>query len=77
MSKRKTGELRRKQADQKQYNHRKQNNTYYIDESKTIDFNQVKTTRKPINLVPQSINQEKLHKEQIFIILILMLENMR
>ena len=59
MSKRKTGELRRKQADQKQYNHRKQNNTYYIDESKTIEFNQVKTTRKPINLVPQSINQEK------------------
>lgn len=59
MSKRKTGELRRKQAEQKQYSHRKQNNTYYIDESKTIDFNQVKTTRKPINLVPQSINQEK------------------
>lgn len=60
MSKRKTGELRRKQAEQKYYNKsQKHNDTYYIDESKTIDFNQVKPSRKPINLVPQSINQEK------------------
>lgn len=59
MSKRKTGELRRKQAEQKFHRSHKHNDTYYIDESKTIDFNQVKPTKKPVNLVPQSLNQEK------------------
>lgn len=60
MSKRKTGELRRKQAEQKTYHKsQKHTDTYYIDQSKTIDFNQVKPNRKPVNLVPQSINQEK------------------
>lgn len=59
MSKRKTGELRRKQAEHKYHKSQKRNDTYYIDESKTIDFNQVKPTRKLVNLVPQSINQEK------------------
>lgn len=60
MSKRKTGELRRKQAEQKPYHRsQKHTDTYYIDQSKTIDFNQVKPNRKPVNLVPQSINQEK------------------
>lgn len=60
MSKRKTGELRRKQAEQRSHQKpQKYNDTFYIDQSKTIDFNQVKPNRKPINLVPQSINQEK------------------
>lgn len=35
--------------------------TFYMKESKTIDFNQTqpKKVRKPVELVPQSINQEK------------------
>lgn len=60
MSKRKTGALRRKENFTKPFKNTK-NNTLHIDESKTIDFNQAhyKSTRKPIELIPQSINQEK------------------
>lgn len=60
MSKRKTGALRKKQ-ELNFKTHRGHKNSFYIDESKTIDFNQVhhKPARKSIELVPQSLNQEK------------------
>lgn len=54
LSKRKTGALRKEQN--RQFN----NKNFYINESKTIDFNQeYKHKRKPIELIPQSVNQEK------------------
>jgi len=54
LSKRKTGALRK---EQHMKNHQK-NSLYVID---TIDFNQenYKRQRKPIELLPQSVNQEK------------------
>ena len=57
MSKRKTGALRKEQNKQMQ-NYQK---NFYPAESKTIDFNQehFKRQRKPIELLPQSVNQEK------------------
>ena len=53
MSKRKTGALRQKDT-------RSSKNNYY-NESKTIDFNQTqpKKATRPIELIPQSVNQEK------------------
>ena len=58
MSKRKTGALRKEQNKQMQ-NHQK--NQFSIKDSNTIDFNQenYKRQRKPIELLPQSVNQEK------------------
>ena len=52
MGKRKTGELRREQQ-----HHQK----YQAQSTETINFNQenLKRNRKPIELLPQSINQEK------------------
>jgi phosphate starvation-inducible PhoH-like protein len=56
LSKRKTGALRKEQSRYMQ-NHQKQN--LYVTE--TIDFNKehYKRNRKPIELLPQSVNQEK------------------
>ncbi len=54
MSKRKTGALRKEQSQRQQH--------YMNETSKTIDFNQVhyqNKVRKPIELIPQSVNQEK------------------
>lgn len=58
MSKRKTGALRKEQNKQMQ-NYQK--NQFSIKDSNTIDFNQenYKRQRKPIELLPQSVNQEK------------------
>jgi phosphate starvation-inducible PhoH-like protein len=61
VSKRKTGALRKK--DTRNFNRRTQNEnkTFYTNESKTIDFHQAqpRKAKKPIELIPQSINQEK------------------
>ena len=60
MSKRKTSALRKDTRS-----HRNSRNdsgkTFYMNESKTIDFNQAQPKRvtKPIELIPQSRNQEK------------------
>lgn len=62
MSKRKTGALRRKHEA---YIHNEKGNdsqqTFYMNETKTIDFTQHKKqkSRRRIDLIPQSINQEK------------------
>jgi phosphate starvation-inducible PhoH-like protein len=61
LSKRKTSELRKPDT---RFSHSKkiEGNTFYTKESKTIDFTQVTQkpkVRKPVNLVPKSINQEK------------------
>jgi phosphate starvation-inducible PhoH-like protein len=58
LSKRKTGALRKEQNKQMQHY---QKNNFFSQESKTIDFNQehYKRQRKPIELLPQSVNQEK------------------
>ena len=55
MSKRKTGALRKEQKNFKNYN-----KTYY-QTAETIDFNleHYKRQKKPIELLPQSVNQEK------------------
>jgi len=57
LSKRKTGALRKEQNQKQKYSERK----IYVTETKTIDFNQEqhKHKRKPIELLPQSVNQEK------------------
>jgi phosphate starvation-inducible PhoH-like protein len=57
LSKRKTGSLRKEQQNYQMKNYQK--NPFYIAE--TIDFNQenYKRQRKPIELLPQSVNQEK------------------
>lgn len=57
LSKRKTGELRKQQNTNRMMNKQSKNHAFYINESKTIDFN--KHTRKPIELIPKSVNQEK------------------
>ncbi len=56
MGKRKTGALRKEQ-NKKNYN----NHPIYVDSSNTIDFNQehYKRNRKHVELLPQSVNQEK------------------
>jgi len=58
MTKRKTGALRRKEQKQRRND---ESNTFYSKDSNTIDFyqNQPKRSRKPIDLIPKSINQEK------------------
>lgn len=58
MSKRKTGALRKEQ-NKSFYNNQKQG--FYVDTNKTIDFTQeqFKRNRKSIELLPQSVNQEK------------------
>ena len=62
MSKRKTSALRKQDFDT-HYSHSKKTDTqtFYINESKTINFNQgkLKPVSKPINLIPKTINQEK------------------
>ena len=56
LSKRKTGALRKEQNKMNQ-NYQK---NFYVSETKTVDFNQeYKRQRKPIELLPQSVNQEK------------------
>lgn len=63
MSKRKTGALRQQEQDTR-YSHSKKydsTQTFYTKEAKTINFDQarIKLDRKPIQLVPKSVNQEK------------------
>ena len=60
MSKRKTSALR-KEYDTRFTHSKNSNQTFYMNESKTIDFNQVQTKqkRRNIELVPKSLNQEK------------------
>lgn len=62
MSKRKTGALRQQEQDTR-YSHSKKydTQTFYVKESKTINFDQSKTkvNNRPINLIPKSLNQEK------------------
>ena len=64
LSRRKTGALRSKESDTRhtQFKNISQSKTFYMNESKTIDFNQVQqkaTPRKPVELIPKSVNQEK------------------
>lgn len=44
-------------------NHRKNKNSFYLNESKTIDFSQAKlapkVNKRPVVLVPKTLNQEK------------------
>lgn len=56
MSKRKTSALRN---ETRSHRNRNENRTLYSNESKTIDFTQPKKVSKPIELIPQSRNQEK------------------
>lgn len=58
MSKRKTGALR---ATDTRYSNQKETQTFYMNQSKTIKFESAKQkpTRRLVNLVPKSINQEK------------------
>ena len=64
MGKRKTGALRKQQMDTR-YTHNEYDyentQTFYTKESKTINFNQAraKVDRKPITLIPKTVNQEK------------------
>lgn len=59
MGKRKTGALR--QQNPKTNRRYEENNVFYINDSNTIDFNSPypKKAKKSIELIPQSINQEK------------------
>lgn len=62
LSKRKTGALRQQEQDTRYPTNKKQDSqTYYTKETKTINFDQsrVKLDRRPINLIPKSVNQEK------------------
>lgn len=63
MSKRKTGALRSKENRHRHYDKFDENiQTFYMKESKTIDFSQViknPKNRKNIELIPKSENQEK------------------
>jgi phosphate starvation-inducible PhoH-like protein len=61
LSKRKTGALR-KDTDSRYTHERSSNQTFYMNQSKTIDFTKVQQKVKPrkaIELIPKSINQEK------------------
>lgn len=57
MSKRKTGALRQRDS----YPKREESKSFYMKETKTIDFTQAqpKRAKKPVELIPQSRNQEK------------------
>lgn len=60
LSKRKTSALRT--TDTRFLHSKKEGNTFYQKESKTIDFTQAtqkQRVRKPVELIPKSINQEK------------------
>ena len=60
LSKRKTSALRT--TDTRFSHSKKESNTFYSKESKTIDFTQAtqkQRVRKPVELIPKSINQEK------------------
>ena len=59
MSKRKTSALRQKDTHHTSKRH--ESKTFYMNESKTIDFTQTqpKKAKKPVELIPQSRNQEK------------------
>jgi phosphate starvation-inducible PhoH-like protein len=62
LSKRKTSALRSKENNRySQARYIDETNTFYMNQSKTIDFTQVqpKRTRRPVNLLPKSPNQEK------------------
>ncbi len=66
MSKRKTSALRTQQQDTRYQTHaysKKDNQTFYTKESKTIDFSQaqrgLKVNKRPVHLIPKSLNQEK------------------
>ena len=62
MSKRKTSALRTTQQDPRFSSKNKTNQTFYMKESKTIDFAQaqksVRINKRPVQLVPKSLNQE-------------------
>jgi phosphate starvation-inducible PhoH-like protein len=62
LSKRKTSALRTTQQDPRFSSKNKTNQTFYMKESKTIDFSQaqksVRINKRPVQLVPKSINQE-------------------
>lgn len=60
MSKRKTSALRKDTRPHRNSRH-DSTKTFYMNESKTIDFNQAqpKKVHRPIELIPQSRNQEK------------------
>ena len=61
LSKRKTSALRTTQQDPR-FTSKKTNQTFYMKESKTIDFSQaqksVRINKRPVQLVPKSLNQE-------------------
>lgn len=62
LSKRKTGALRKQEQDSRYPTSKKQDSqTYYTKENKTINFDQArfKLDKRPINLIPKSVNQEK------------------
>ena len=63
LSKRKTGALRNQEQDTRysSYGKKQDPQTYYAKETKTIKFDQsrTRTEKRPINLIPKSINQEK------------------
>lgn len=63
MSKRKTSALRTQDT---RFSHTKKQSdqTFYLNESKTIDFSQAhkelqRVNKKPVQLIPKSLNQEK------------------
>jgi phosphate starvation-inducible PhoH-like protein len=62
LSKRKTSALRTTQQDPRFSSKNKTNQTFYMKESKTIDFTQaqksVRINKRPVQLVPKSLNQE-------------------
>lgn len=61
LSKRKTGALR-KDTDSRYTQLKETNQTFYMNPSKTIDFNKAQQkikVRKSVELIPKSINQEK------------------
>ena len=61
MSKRKTSALRKDQ-DSRYTQFKESKQTFYMNQSKTIDFSQAQQRvklKKPIELIPKSINQEK------------------
>ena len=64
MSKRKTGALRAQQRDSRYAMSHQDSKTFYVKESKTINFNQSvekaqRSQRKSVELVPKTVNQEK------------------
>lgn len=60
MSKRKTGALRAQSQDTRFAVSKKSNQTFYMNESKTINFDQARgKAKKAVNLVPKTLNQER------------------